>query len=179
IPPKATTGGPPNDECTKLARWVVKILGELRKKVKRDPEEERRRKEVDERLSEAAYRAFGRRLDKMWLVEGLWTTLSVQGNGYGGMLLDAVTALVSMRVEHSTFCSGLINELEADWAGESTWLQSSNIENTRFYDRHGFQTVETVLIGENNPTWHKKPVPVSIMIREPRWPPSRGWLNSD
>jgi hypothetical protein len=46
---------------------------------------------------------------------------------------------------------------------QTTWLQSSNIANTEFYNSHGFFTIAEVVVGENNPTWDGEPVVVSIV----------------
>jgi len=59
--------------------------------------------------------------------------------------------------------------LQADLADKTTWLQSSNIANTEFYEKHGFFTVGTVVVGENSdsdPTlrWDDRPEPVVVSI---------------
>ncbi|GLB42479.1 putative acetyltransferase (GNAT) domain containing protein [Lyophyllum shimeji] len=151
VPPKADSGRTKQDPATKLAEWLMKKLVKKRKEMVRDPEAKKRQQEIVEKTRNALERALGDRIDKMWLVESLWTDPASQGRGYGGALLDSVTIL-------------------ADWAGQSTWLQSSNVANTAFYERHGFETLAIVLLGDENPTWHEKPVVMSIMVREPRWP---------
>jgi len=106
--------------------------------------EKERRKELDFKLDVAVGLALGDRVKKMWFVEELWTAPVNQGRGYGGALLDTVTAW-------------------ADWDGRSTWLQSSNIANTEFYRKHGFKAVGTAVVGNNNPTWDGEPVTITIV----------------
>lgn len=53
--------------------------------------------------------------------------------------------------------------MEADEQGRATYLISSNILNTGFYNSCGFVGVADVVLGDNNPTWHKKPVIVKIV----------------
>lgn len=151
VPPKANSDGQKRDPVTKLAEWLTRKLVQKRKQMVRDPEVRKRRTELVEKTRNAMERALGDRVDKMWLLENLWTDPASQGFGYGGALMHSVTIL-------------------ADWTGQSTWLQSSNVANTTFYNRHGFETIATVLFGDDNPTWHEKPVVMSIMLREPRWP---------
>ncbi|KAF5378774.1 hypothetical protein D9615_006896 [Tricholomella constricta] len=94
-PPKATTGRRNREDgITKIAEWLMRALIKGRKRTMRDPEAKRRRKEVDQKLQAAVKRVLGDRVDKMWLVEELWTVPARQGKGYGGALLDAVMVLV-------------------------------------------------------------------------------------
>ena len=54
----------------------------------------KRRKEFDEKMSEAVSTLFGEYVNEMWLVEHLGVHPSSQRQGYGGALLDSVTFLV-------------------------------------------------------------------------------------
>ena len=57
--------------------------------------------------------------------------------------------------------------MQADLADKTTWLQSSNIANTEFYNEHGFFTVGTVVLGEHSdrdPTLDDQPEPVVVSI---------------
>ncbi|KAF8069258.1 hypothetical protein FPV67DRAFT_1669274 [Lyophyllum atratum] len=120
------------DLVARFAEFLTWILRWSRDRMATDPEEQRvrngwdnilfppfRRKEFDEKVGEAVKRSIGDRVEKMWYIEGLCTDPSFQGRGYGGAVLDAVTTL-------------------ADQAGQPTWVGSSNMENTRFYNQHGF-----------------------------------------
>jgi len=83
----------------------------------------------------------------MFDVMYLATDPDVQGRGYGGALLDEITA-------------------EADKMNKSTWLQCSNCKNTHFYRLHGFETVSKYELGDNNQKWAalgRKPVPIQIV----------------
>ncbi|KAG6899915.1 hypothetical protein C0995_004655 [Termitomyces sp. Mi166 len=59
--------------------------------------EKRRRTEVDEKMQDAVVRAFGSRVERMWLIEDLWTDATLQGRGFGGALLDTATAMVRVK----------------------------------------------------------------------------------
>ncbi|KAF9482926.1 hypothetical protein BDN70DRAFT_874339 [Pholiota conissans] len=74
----------------------------------------------------------------------LATEPASQGKGYGGALLE------------------VINDF-ADERSKAMWLLSSNILNEPFYNSHGFETVGTFYVGEGNPEWTKKPIPVQIV----------------
>lgn len=52
---------------------------------------------------------------------------------------------------------------KADAQNRSVWLHSSNIDNTAFYNSHGFVTVSTYSLGDTNPDWQKPPVVGSIV----------------
>ncbi|KAG5640994.1 hypothetical protein DXG03_006436, partial [Asterophora parasitica] len=162
-PPKGHSA-PPHDAITRLAERVANAVSEARRRANRDPEVVRRRFEVEQKLEYAVIHSLGKRRDKMWYVEELWTSPEERGNGYGGKLIDGVAFF-------------------ADIAGVSTWLQCSNLSNVPFYNAHGFETIETVLLGDDNPIWGaggKKPIVVSIMVREPRWPPKVGvWVEME
>ncbi|KAG5335877.1 hypothetical protein C0989_012637 [Termitomyces sp. Mn162] len=145
-PPKNSVDQPRGDSVTKLARRLLAASLKYRDS-KMSELENRRRNEVDEKMQDAAVRTFGDRVEKMWLIEDLWTDTRLQGHGCGGALLDTATAM-------------------ADWAGQSTWLQSSNAANVKFYAQHGFETVATLFLGEEDPSWHKQPVVVDIVRRD-------------
>ncbi|KAG6909654.1 hypothetical protein DXG01_016234 [Tephrocybe rancida] len=145
-PPRDEASGTRRDALTNFVRRLAVALHRHREGRMSDLER-RRRTEVDEKMQDAAVRAFGSRFEKMWLIDELWTDPRFQGRGYGGALLDTATAMVKFK---------------ADWAGQSTWLQSSNVENTRFYAQHGFEPVATVLLGDQDPSWHWQPVVVTI-----------------
>lgn len=53
--------------------------------------------------------------------------------------------------------------VQADSIGCASWLLSSNVANTRFYESWGYVTVKEIMIGENNATWKKPPFPVLIV----------------
>ena len=85
----------------------------------------------------------GEMFDVMYLA----TDPDVQGRGYGGALLNQITA-------------------EADKLNKSTWLQCSNYTNTHFYSLHGFETVSEYKLGDNNQKWAAlghKPVLIQIV----------------
>ncbi|CCL98799.1 uncharacterized protein FIBRA_00804 [Fibroporia radiculosa] len=123
------------------------------------PEQKRRRAEANSKLNAANEAIFGKGPYDMVLLMELATTPEKQGRGYGTALVAAVTDI-------------------ADAIGKRTWLQSSNIANTMFYERCGFVTVGGYKLGDTNPTWTKPPVIVRIMMREPRTRRSDGMQGS-
>ncbi|KAF9461714.1 hypothetical protein BDZ94DRAFT_1263159 [Collybia nuda] len=148
-PPHRRPGGRENP-LTRLAKRIAKAQNRVTRRVThKDPEETRRMEEFNRLMDEAVSRTIGDSVKKMWYIDGLATDPNSQGQGFGGALLDSI----------ATF---------ADILSETTWLQSSNIDNTGFYNSHGYFTVAEIILGENNPTWHGKPVVVSVMVREPR-----------
>ncbi|KAI0700776.1 hypothetical protein BC835DRAFT_1326425 [Cytidiella melzeri] len=91
----------------------------------------------------------GNRVKDMFELGGLATRPSKQGRGYGSALVRVVTDL-------------------ADAVGCATWLGSSNVQNTGFYESLGFVAITTISLGESDPTWNEPPVVVALMVREPR-----------
>ncbi|KAF9057977.1 hypothetical protein BJ165DRAFT_97082 [Panaeolus papilionaceus] len=141
--------GQTNAEATKddyILNWVYDAIHKL------DTEEQQKRlDEVIEKTRIAIDRSRTpcRRFEDMLLVEILAVEPNNQGQGYGTTLLDCVLRY-------------------ADHLGKKTWLHCSNINNVTFYNKHGFQTIVDVVLGDDNPSWPGPPVIRSIMIREPR-----------
>ncbi|PPR04063.1 hypothetical protein CVT24_010638 [Panaeolus cyanescens] len=77
--------------------------------------------------------------EDMLLVEILAVEPNSQRQGNGGALLDCVLRY-------------------ADRLGKWTWLHCSNVKNVTFYNRHGFQTITEVVLGDDNPEWDEPPV---------------------
>lgn len=115
-------------------------------------------------MNEAVSRTIGDQADKMWYIDSLATDPGSQGQGFGGALLDSIATFVRHKlVLRDT--QNLTTTLQADILSDTTWLQSSNIDNTGFYNSHGYFTVAEIVLGEDNPTWDGKPVVVSIVRR--------------
>lgn len=128
-----------------------KVLGKLIERFPpfRSPEQRKRGKELDTKLAQAVKSAFGENTEDMFAVQLLATHPRAQGRGYGAALVASVTA-------------------KADADNRRTWLVSSNVANTWFYEHCGFTTVAEFAVGEGNPTWTKPPVIVRVMAREPQ-----------
>jgi len=106
-----------------------------------------RLKEGMDKYLEALAKGLHGREGEMFDVMYLATDPSVQGRGYGGALLNEITA-------------------EADKMNKSTWLQCSNYLNAHFYISHGFETVSEYMLGGDNPKWialDHKPVLIQIV----------------
>ncbi|KAG6852603.1 hypothetical protein C0991_010689 [Blastosporella zonata] len=93
-PPRHGADPPRNDHITHLTRRLAAALVRYRDSRISDLER-RRRTEVDEKMQDAVVRAFGNRVENMWLIEELWTDPNRQGRGYGGALLDTAMAMVN------------------------------------------------------------------------------------
>ncbi|KDQ29466.1 hypothetical protein PLEOSDRAFT_1112289 [Pleurotus ostreatus PC15] len=117
----------------------------------RSAELKKRRKEVLGKITSATESIYGDRVKDMVHIDGLATRPQSQGRGYAGALLDTVTA-------------------KADAASQATYLESSNVANTGFYESHGFITVGEIVCGDDNPAWKEPPVVVKLMVREHGWP---------
>lgn len=48
--------------------------------------------------------------------------------------------------------------------GRMTWVISSNIDPSGFYESFGFKEVDRILLGDKNPTW-KEPPSVLRLVR--------------
>ncbi|KAL4265037.1 N-acetyltransferase domain-containing protein [Pleurotus pulmonarius] len=129
-----------------ILEWTVPVVTWLLNSV-RSAEVKKRRKEILAKLASASERLYGDRIKSMVHIDGLATSPRSQGRGHAGALLDAVTA-------------------KADAASRATYLESSNVANTRFYESHGFSTVGEIEYGGDNPSWKEPPVVVKLMVRE-------------
>ncbi|KAI0700764.1 hypothetical protein BC835DRAFT_363837 [Cytidiella melzeri] len=110
-------------------------------------EEQRRRLDEWLKTSErVADETLGTSRKDMAYIATLATAPAQQGRGYA-------SALVKMVVD------------EADAQGRMTWLMSSNIANTGFYNDHGFITKAKIILGQDNPTWDRPPVVICLMVR--------------
>jgi len=100
---------------TKSIKWIAGRLRRHREETSKHPEDTKvgpvfqfylyrliyvshsstkRRKEFDEKMSEAVSSLFGDYVNEMWFVENLGVEPSSQHQGYGGALLESVTFLV-------------------------------------------------------------------------------------
>ncbi|KAK7695768.1 hypothetical protein QCA50_000405 [Cerrena zonata] len=112
-------------------------------------QQNKRYQEFGNKIEEAMKREIGDRTATMLVLNTIATTPSKQGHGYGTALVKILNA-------------------KADSEGRTTMLISSNVKaNTGFYNSLGFQTVATIFLGDD-PDWHEPPVPVAIMVREPK-----------
>ena len=83
----------------------------------------------------------------MIAIEHVGTSPEKQGHGYGTALCKIATA-------------------QADARGMKSYLVSSNIKtNTGFYNNLGYFSAAKVVLGEDNPTWHKEPVTIEIVSK--------------
>ncbi|KAH9948423.1 hypothetical protein B0H21DRAFT_734162 [Amylocystis lapponica] len=92
--------------------------------------------------------AFGGNDGELQMVNlsALCTHPSKQRRGYGTALVKFITD-------------------KADALACPTYLCSSNIDNTTFYEQCGFITVAKFTLGDTNPAWHAPPVLVLMMMR--------------
>jgi len=112
------------------------------------PEQNNRKKEFFLKQQALARKVIGDDVNEMVTLRGLVTAPEKQRRGYGSALVRVVTAT-------------------ADAQGRSTWVTSSNVDNTEFYESFGFRLVGEFSVGEGNPIWDKPPVVVRVFVRPP------------
>ncbi|KAI0346794.1 hypothetical protein BDW22DRAFT_461668 [Trametopsis cervina] len=103
--------------------------------------------EFSTKFRKALLESIGDERLEMYELGGLATRPSKQGLGYGSAMVNFVTGL-------------------ADANRRGTWLGSSNVANTGFYESFGFRTVAEFVVGESDPTWTDPPVLVKVMSRK-------------
>ncbi|KAI0693900.1 hypothetical protein BC835DRAFT_1415653 [Cytidiella melzeri] len=99
------------------------------------------------KMNQAIDDTLGDRKKTMYRLADLATHPDFQRRGYGSALTKFVTE-------------------KADAHGRATWLMSSNILNTGFYNSLGFITKAEIALGSEDPDWCEPPVVVSLMVRE-------------
>ncbi|EPT01387.1 hypothetical protein FOMPIDRAFT_1120523, partial [Fomitopsis schrenkii] len=105
-----------------------------------------RLRECKEKEALAVKAALGDRAHDMLRIDGLATHPGKRHRGYGSALIAAAN-------------------VRADEFMLASWLTTSNIKHTRFFERFGFATVNKFRVGEANPTWQRPPVIVRIVRR--------------
>ncbi|KAJ8698480.1 hypothetical protein PTI98_005186 [Pleurotus ostreatus] len=136
----------PTTIVDRVLDWTVSVMSWTLSSM-RSAEIKKRRKEFLGKITSATERVYGDRVKNMYHIDSLATSPQSQGRGYAGALLDAVTA-------------------KADAASQATYLESSNVANTGFYESHGFRIVGEIVCGDVNPAWKESPVVVKLMVRE-------------
>ncbi|KAL1944248.1 hypothetical protein VTO73DRAFT_3433 [Trametes versicolor] len=106
------------------------------------PELKRRKAEFRGKVMEFVRDAFGEQVNDMYDLQMLATAPEAQGRGYGSALVNAVTDM-------------------ADAEGRDTWVITVNA--SEFYEHLGFQIVREGVLGDDNPSWEGKPVPVFVL----------------
>ncbi|EMD40901.1 hypothetical protein CERSUDRAFT_121532 [Gelatoporia subvermispora B] len=140
-PNDTPVSSPLNRMLDAIAKRTQKALG-----IFQSPEQRKRNAEAIAKRDAILKKLFGDEISDMAELAGLATAPAAQGRGYGTALVREVTTI-------------------ADAYGRSTWLVSSNVNNTGFYESVGFRVVGEFALGENNPTWGKAPVIIRIMVR--------------
>lgn len=97
----------------------------------------------------------------MFYVNLLATAPAAQGKGYGSALVASITSEVLLN--YCILFNDNDDELQADAHGKSTFLLSSNVKNTGFYNSCGFDIVASASIGDDNPQWKGKPIIVPLV----------------
>ncbi|PPR04065.1 hypothetical protein CVT24_010640 [Panaeolus cyanescens] len=145
----------------KTADKLLDCFVQLTQHVGRSKEQRKRLKEYNTKMKKALEETpeLGENIKDMILVELLATSPESQGHGYGTALLSALTLI-------------------ADVLRQKSWLTSSNIKNTAFYNSHGFVTVKDIILGDDNPCWEGSPIVVKLMVRNPRVLP-RPWQEDE
>ena len=113
-----------------------------------------------EKSKQAMKEALGSRVDDMVCLHTLYTKPAKQGRGYASALVREVTKIV--RSPYTDLCL-LISVSQADEQQRATFLFSSNIANTGFYNSVGFVEKGRFVLGEDDPTWKEDPVIVLVV----------------
>ncbi|KAI0065975.1 hypothetical protein BV25DRAFT_1821705 [Artomyces pyxidatus] len=119
-------------------------LASLAKRFK-SPQQLRRGTEWKDKLTAAIQAVIGDEANQYYYIDGLATHPDYQGHGFATTLLNAVLQL-------------------ADDQGRPTWLGSSNIMNTGFYESFGFVEAARITLGDD-PEWTSEPVIALLMVR--------------
>ncbi|KAH9928721.1 uncharacterized protein B0H18DRAFT_246915 [Fomitopsis serialis] len=135
----------PRREARPIERTLYRLSKLLCRGLSR--EQQARFQEWRQKQAQAIRAAFGEREQDMFRVDGLATRPEKRHRGYGSALMAAAN-------------------VRADELGLASWLSTSNIKNTAFYEHFGFATVHEYMVGEANPNWARPPVVVKIMVRE-------------
>ncbi|TFK88054.1 hypothetical protein K466DRAFT_652831 [Polyporus arcularius HHB13444] len=137
-------GVPSNNEPGPVTKLISPILrkGDL-------PELRKRKMEFRVRIIALVKLALGPEVDEMLEIQGLATAPSKQGRGFA-------TALVNT-----------VNDM-ADAQGRKTYVITGDAQG--FYETVGYRLVGEDWLGIDNPLWNGPPVPIRIMLREPRTP---------
>lgn len=108
------------------------------------------------------------RVNEMFAVDDIAVHPKRQGLGYGSALMAAARAKVRGIADFPVCHDRILTfpSTKADALGLFSWLSSSNITNTAFYEHCGFKTVQEFAIGDNNPTWTEPPIILKI-VRTP------------
>ncbi|KAJ3536139.1 hypothetical protein NM688_g6878 [Phlebia brevispora] len=106
-----------------------------------------RYKELEDKAGKTVEETIGARKDAILYLNILATAPKKQGLGYGSALVRVVTA-------------------KADEEKRASWLISSNIANTGFYQSLGFEIKGQIVLGDDNPTWREPAVVMLVMVRE-------------
>ncbi|RPD62152.1 hypothetical protein L226DRAFT_535520 [Lentinus tigrinus ALCF2SS1-7] len=127
-----------------LLSWVLKLPFFDRVK---SSELRKREIEVGTKLRAMIKSALGDRVSEMMELSGLATAPAKQGRGYA-------TALVKY-----------LNDM-ADARGRAVWVFTDDAK--WFYEELGYVLVAEDWAGVDNPKWNGDPVPLRVMLREPK-----------
>ncbi|OCH92163.1 hypothetical protein OBBRIDRAFT_791545 [Obba rivulosa] len=140
---KSNTDGPFQRLLDKITSYLVDCLDLFE-----SSQQKERKQEFFVKQQAVTEKIIGDEVKEMVTLRALATAPAKQRRGYGSMLVRVVTAV-------------------ADAQGRSTWVTSSNVDNTGFYESFGFKVVGEFNMGEGNPAWDKPPVVVRILVRPP------------
>lgn len=112
-------------------------------------EQKNRHQELREKHGKATEDVLGNNAKEVINLQILATASARQGHGYASALVKKVL------------------EIAAD-EGRITSLTSSNTKNNGFYESLGFVARKTITLGDENATWDKAPVVLTLMTHEPK-----------
>ncbi|KAF9534733.1 hypothetical protein CPB83DRAFT_901698 [Crepidotus variabilis] len=141
---------PPHRTCLleRLLRGLIRIIsGPMRLLL--SAEQKKRNEEVDMKMKQLNKDAGVEEKSKDWVyLEMLFTAQKYQGQGFGSALVKTLTTWL-------------------DLSGQTSWVHALD-SNEGFYNFHGFQTMGSITIAEENPEWHEDPFTLIVMVRYPK-----------
>jgi GNAT superfamily N-acetyltransferase len=107
-------------------------------------------------------KTLGPQVEELVHVSTLATTPEKQGQGYGTALMKETIKYVRPISAYSNGNTACLHLMQADDHGRGIFLETDTEYNVSFYESLGFKVIGETKLGEHNPTWHEKPVTVSL-----------------
>ncbi|KAJ3536140.1 hypothetical protein NM688_g6877 [Phlebia brevispora] len=132
----------PDGSLDTLIQWLLPYATAYRKGLL-SPEQRRRYKEAEDKVHKKVEET---------IEAGPWVRVCArQGGDSPGIRPSLLMLAVGQTMSEREF-------LQADEEKRATWLVSSNIANTGFYQSLGFEIKGEIVLGDDNPTWREPAV---------------------
>ncbi|KAF7798907.1 hypothetical protein EIP86_010135 [Pleurotus ostreatoroseus] len=132
-------------------------------------EHTKRLEEFTRKLQNARTKALGDRVKQVYSIAGLGTAPSRAISDYARALVQMVNDKVDLNSCLFVNSGSRSQTSQADIAARAVMVINGNVDaNTTFYNSLGYVAVERFYLGEINPAWDEPPVPIDLMLREPK-----------